>query len=75
MFRAILLVIHVAIAVILIVLVAVMQQKHEGISGIMGGAGQSTRGIKGMDEGMRRFITYMGVAFFVSCLVNSFITE
>lgn len=52
-------------------LVALMQQKHEGISGIMGGT-QSSRGIKGMDEGMRKIINYVGIAFFVSCLVNSF---
>jgi protein translocase SecG subunit len=74
MFTGILLLIHVIIAIVLISLVAIMQQKHEGISGIMGGASQSSRGIKGMDEGMRKFITYMGVAFFVSCLVNSFLT-
>ena len=70
---AVLLFIHVAISVVLIVLVAIMQQKHEGISGIMGGGMQSVRGIKGMDEGMRKFITYIGIAFFVSCIVNSFI--
>lgn len=69
----VLLFIHLGICVALIILVAVMQQKHEGISGIMGGGSQSTRGIKGMDEGMRKIITYFGVAFFVSCIVNSFL--
>ncbi len=69
---AILMFLHVAICIVLIGLVALMQQKHEGISGIMGGSSQSSRGIKGMDEGMRKIINYMSVAFFVSCLVNSF---
>ena len=68
---AILIFIHVAICISMIGLVALMQQKHEGISGIMGGT-QSSRGIKGMDEGMRKIINYVGIAFFVSCLVNSF---
>ncbi len=63
--------IHLIICTVLIVLVALMQQKHEGISGIMGGASQSTRGIKGMDEGMRKMITYVGFAFFISCILNS----
>ena len=67
----VLLFIHVGICIALIMLVALMQQKHEGISGIMGGM-QSVRGIKGMDEGMRRIITYTGMAFFISCIVNSF---
>jgi protein translocase SecG subunit len=71
--RIVLLFIHIAICVVLIILVALMQQKHEGLSGIMGGM-QSVRGIKGMDEGMRRIITYTGVAFFVSCIINSFLT-
>ena len=69
---AILMFLHVAICISLIGLVALMQQKHEGISGIMGGGSQSSRGIKGMDEGMRKIINYVSVAFFVSCLVNSF---
>jgi len=69
----VLLFIHVLICIALIMLVALMQQKHEGISGIMGGM-QSVRGIKGMDEGMRRIITYTGWAFFVSCIVNSFLS-
>ena len=69
---AILMFIHVAICISLIGLVALMQQKHEGISGIMGGGSQSSRGIKGMDEGMRKIINYVSISFFVSCLVNSF---
>ncbi len=71
----IMLVIHVAISVVLIILVAVMQQKHEGISGIMGGGATSTRGIKGMDEGMRKFITYVGFGFFMSCIIFSLISS
>ncbi len=69
---AILMFLHVAICISLIGLVALMQQKHEGISGIMGGGSQSSRGIKGMDEGMRKIINYVSIAFFVSCMVNSF---
>jgi protein translocase SecG subunit len=71
---AILLFLHVAVCCVLIALVAMMQQKHGGISGIMGGGSQTTRGIKGMDEGMRKFINYMSIAFFVSCIINSFLT-
>ena len=71
--EAIMMIIHVAVCITLIMLVALMQQKHEGISGIMGGGAQSTRGIKGMDEGMRKIINYVSVAFFVSCIVNSFL--
>ena len=69
--KAVFLFLHIVISVVLIVLVALMQQKHEGISGIMGGM-QNVRGIKGMDEGMRRIITYTGAAYFVSCMVNSY---
>lgn len=61
---------HVVVCVVLIGLVALMQQKHGGISGIMGGM-QTTRGVKGMDEGMRKFINYMSIAFFFSCIINS----
>ncbi len=71
---AILVFLHVVICVVLIGLVALMQQKHEGISGIMGGGAQSTRGIKGMDEGMRKFINYMSIVFFASCIINSLLT-
>jgi len=71
---AILVFLHVVVCVVLIGLVALMQQKHEGISGIMGGGAQSTRGIKGMDEGMRKFINYMSIAFFLSCIINSLLT-
>jgi len=71
---SILIFIHVVICVVLIGLVALMQQKHGGISGIMGGM-QSTRGIKGMDEGMRKFINYMSITFFASCIINSFLSS
>ena len=71
---SILIFLHVVICVVLIGLVALMQQKHEGISGIMGGGAQSSRGIKGMDEGMRKFINYMSITFFLSCIINSFLS-
>jgi len=61
--------IHFALCIIIIGGVLFMNQKSEGLSGIMGGMSQSMRGVKGMDEGMRQFITWMGAAFFASAIV------
>lgn len=55
--------------VVLIFGVLFMNQKSEGLSGIMGGMSQSMRGVKGMDEGMRKFVTTTGVVFVVLALI------
>lgn len=53
-------VVQILLCVVVVVGVLFMNSKSEGLSGIMGGMSQSMRGVKGMDEGMRRFITWMG---------------
>ncbi|HDS29833.1 MAG TPA: preprotein translocase subunit SecG [Firmicutes bacterium] len=61
--------IHLILCVVIIVGVLFMNQKSGGLSGIMGGMSQSMRGVKGMDEGMRKFITYVGIALFASAII------
>ncbi len=43
--------------------------KSEGLSGIMGASSYSTRSAKGMDQGMRRMITWLGAGVVLSCIV------
>ena len=62
-FGTLLKVIYIVICALLIMGVLFSQQKSGGLSGIMGGMYQGMRGVKGMDEGMRRGITWLGLAF------------
>ena len=68
-FVTIIKVIHLILCVLLIGGVLFMNQKSEGLSGIMGGMSQSMRGVKGMDAGMRRMITNIGIAFGITSVV------
>jgi len=53
-------VIHLILCILVVGGVLLMHQKSEGLSGIMGSSSYSSRGAKGMDEGMRRLITWFG---------------
>lgn len=44
-------------------------QKSEGLSGIMGSSSYSARSAKGMDEGMRRAITWFGVGLIANSIL------
>ncbi|MCK4720497.1 preprotein translocase subunit SecG [bacterium] len=44
-------------------------QKSEGLSGIMGSSSYSARSAKGMDEGMRRTITWLGVGLIANSIL------
>jgi protein translocase SecG subunit len=68
-------VLHLILCVVVVVGVLFMNQKSEGLSGIMGGMSQSMRGVKGMDEGMRRFITWMGGALIISSILLGMLGE
>ncbi len=65
--------VHLFLCVVVIGGVLFMNQKSEGLSGIMGGMSQSMRGVKGMDEGMRRFITWAGGLLFLSAIIQGVI--
>lgn len=64
---------HLVLCVVVIGGVLFMNQKSEGLSGIMGGMSQSMRGVKGMDEGMRKFITWAGGLLFLSAIIQGVI--
>jgi len=68
-FISLLKIIHIILCVLVVAGVLFMNQKSEGLSGIMGSSSYSARSAKGMDEGMRRIITWLGVALFVSCIL------
>ena len=53
-------VIHILLCISVILGVLFMNQKSEGLSGMMGMSSYSTRSAKGMDHGMRRMITWLG---------------
>ena len=65
--------IHLIFCVVVVGGVLFMNQKSEGLSGIMGGMSQSMRGMKGMDEGMRRFITWACGLLFLSAIIQGII--
>jgi protein translocase SecG subunit len=62
-------VVHMLLCFVVVFGVLFMNQKSEGLSGIMGGMSQSMRGVKGMDEGMRKFITWVGAGLFASAIL------
>lgn len=62
-------VIHLILCVAIIAGVLLMNQKSEGLSGIMGSSSYSARSAKGMDEGMRRGITWLGAGLIFSAIV------
>jgi protein translocase SecG subunit len=62
-------VLHIALCIAVILGVLFMNQKSEGLSGIMGASSYSTRSAKGMDQGMRRMITWLGAGVVFSCIV------
>ena len=57
------------VCVLLVAGVLFSHQKSEGLSGIMGGMSQSSRGVRGMDQGMRRIINYLCAAFIVLAFI------
>jgi protein translocase SecG subunit len=62
-------IVHIILCVLVIFGVLMMNQKSEGLSGVMGQSSYSSRGIKGMDEGMRRMITGLSVGLVVTSVV------
>jgi protein translocase SecG subunit len=62
-------VIHIVLCVLVVMGVLFMNQKSEGLSGIMGGTSYSSRGAKGMDEGMRKMITWLGAGLLLSAVI------
>jgi protein translocase SecG subunit len=58
-------IVHIILCISVIFGVLMMHQKSEGLSGVMGASSYSTRGMKGMDEGMRTMISWLciGVLF------------
>lgn len=64
-------VIHVLICISVVLGVLFMNQKSEGLSGIMGASSYSARSAKGMDQGMRRLITWLaGLMIFSSIILG-----
>jgi protein translocase SecG subunit len=61
--------IHLILCVAVVVFVLYMNQKSEGLSGIMGASSYSARSAKGMDEGMRRLITWLGASLIVTSII------
>ena len=68
-FTGLLKVVHLLLCVFIVVGVLFMNQKSEGLSGIMGSSSYSARSAKGMDEGMRRLITWLGAGLMLSAIV------
>jgi len=62
-------VIHLLLCIMVIAGVLLMNQKSEGLSGIMGSSSYSARSAKGMDEGMRRMITWLGASLIFTAIV------
>ena len=62
-------IIHVLLCISVILGVLFMNQKSEGLSGIMGGSSYSSRSAKGMDHGMRQTITWLGGLMILSSIV------
>ena len=62
-------ILHVVLCVLVIFGVLFSHQKSEGLAGVMGASSYSTRGMKGMDEGMRRLITWLGVGVIASSIL------
>ena len=62
-------IIHIILCVLVIFGVLMMHQKSEGLSGVMGQSSYSSRGIKGMDEGMRRMITWLGIGLLATSVI------
>jgi protein translocase SecG subunit len=60
---------HIVICVAVILGVLFMNQKSEGLSGIMGASSYSARSAKGMDEGMRRLITWLAAGMVASSIL------
>ncbi len=68
-FTIVLKAIHLLLCFFVIGGVLLMNQKSEGLSGIMGSSSYSARSAKGMDEGMRRMITWFGGALIASAII------
>jgi protein translocase SecG subunit len=62
-------IVHLILCILVIFGVLFSHQKSEGLAGVMGGSSYSTRGMKGMDEGMRRLITWLGAGLIVSSIL------
>jgi protein translocase SecG subunit len=62
-------VLHIVLCALVILGVLFMNQKSEGLSGIMGSSSYSARSAKGMDEGMRRMITWVAGLLIASALL------
>jgi protein translocase SecG subunit len=62
-------IVHVILCILVIFGVLMSHQKSEGLAGVMGQSSYSTRGMKGMDEGMRRMITWLGGGLIVSAII------
>jgi len=61
--------VHFILCILVIIGVLMMNQKSEGLSGIMGSSSYSARSAKGMDEGMRRLITWLGAGLILSSII------
>ena len=75
MFLILLKAIHLLLCILIIAGVLLMNQKSEGLSGIMGSSSYSARSAKGMDEGMRRGITWLGAGLIVSAIILDIIDK
>lgn len=62
-------IVHIILCIAVVAGVLMVHQKSEGLSGVMGQSSYSTRSIKGMDEGMRKLITRLGIALVVSAVL------
>ncbi len=65
-FAGIVKVLHLLLCAVVVLGVLFSDQKSGGLSGIMGGMSQSMRGVKGMDEGMRKFVTGAAIALILT---------
>ena len=66
-------IVHLILCGLVITGVLLMHQKSEGLSGVMGSTSYSTRGIKGMDEGMRKLITRLGIALLCTTILLGYL--
>jgi protein translocase SecG subunit len=62
-------IVHIILCILVVFGVLMMHQKSEGLAGVMGQSSYSSRGIKGMDEGMRKMITYLGIGLLCSSIL------
>ena len=62
-------ILHLILCIFMVAGVLLMNQKSEGLSGMMGSSSYSARSSKGMDEGMRRLITWLAVGLIVSAII------